>query len=144
MATRNTLPKMKVLVTGYSGFVGTNLYKSFYNDFELFGLDITNKGVFPTESIYNWEQLDKIPEMDVIIHLAGKAHDTSNSSNPQSYFDINLGLTQRIFEFFLQSGASKFIFFRSVKAVADTWHGGVFTTSDTGDFRVKNLRLNLC
>jgi hypothetical protein len=28
-----------------------------------------------------------------------------------------IGITQKIFEFFLQSGATKFIFFSSVKAV---------------------------
>lgn len=117
----------KILITGSSGFVGTNLYKSFYNDFELLGLDITNKGVFPVESVFSWEQLDKIPEVDVIIHLAGKAHDTSNSSNPQSYFDINLGLTQKIFDFFLQSKAKKFIYFSSVKAVAANLNGEILT-----------------
>jgi nucleoside-diphosphate-sugar epimerase len=55
--------------------------------------------------------------------LAGKAHDTRNTLAEQYYFDINLGLTQRIFEFFLQSGAKKFIFFSSVKAVADSIKG---------------------
>lgn len=52
--------------------------------------------------------------------LAGKAHDTKSQTNAQVYFDINTGLTQKIFEHFLKSGASKFIFFSSVKAVADT------------------------
>ena len=47
-----------------------------------------------------------------------KAHDTKNTTEEQTYFDINVGLTEKIFEYFLQSGASKFIFFSSVKAAA--------------------------
>jgi len=50
--------------------------------------------------------------------LAGKARDTKNTTEEQTYFDINVGLTEKIFEYFLQSGASKFIFFSSVKAAA--------------------------
>ena len=55
-----------------------------------------------------------------IIHLAGKAHDTKNRSAAQAYFDINMGLTQKIFDFFLESSAKKFVFFSSVKAAADS------------------------
>ena len=35
------------------------------------------------------------------------------------YFDINTGLTQRIYDWFLKSGAKKFIYFSTVKAAAD-------------------------
>ena len=59
-----------------------------------------------------------------------KAHDTKNTTGEQAYFDINVGLTQKIFEHFLQSGASKFIFFSSVKAAADTVQGE-FLTEET-------------
>ena len=64
--------------------------------------------------------MQRLPQFDAIIHLAGKAHDTKNQSVAQVYFDINTGLTQRIFDFFLESTAKKFIFFSSVKAVADS------------------------
>ena len=43
-----------------------------------------------------------------------------NQSVAQAYFDINTGLTQKIFDFFLESTAKKFIFFSSVKAAADS------------------------
>ncbi len=55
--------------------------------------------------------------------MAGKAHDRKNTTEEKAYFDINVGLTQKIFEYFLQSNATKFIFFSSVKAVADTVEG---------------------
>lgn len=61
---------------------------------------------------YSWNELEKrsIPEVDAIIHLAGKAHDTKNQSKAQVYFDINTGLTQKIYDYFLTSSAKKFVF----------------------------------
>ena len=110
----------KILITGSSGFVASNLYQEYHNIFDLFGLDNTKKSLFPFERIFDWENPGNLPEVDTIIHLAGKAHDTSNSPDPKAYFEINLGLTQRIFDHFLNSEAKTFIFFSSVKAVADT------------------------
>jgi len=54
-----------------------------------------------------------------------------NTTGEQTYFDINVGLTEKIFEFFLQSGAQKFIFFSSVKAAADTVQGEYLTEETT-------------
>lgn len=71
--------------------------------------------------------MQNLPHFDAIIHLAGKAHDTKKQSAAQAYFDINTGLTQRIFDFFLESSAKKFIFFSSVKAAADSVIGEVLT-----------------
>jgi nucleoside-diphosphate-sugar epimerase len=65
--------------------------------------------------------------LDAIIHLAGKAHDTSNTVEEAEYFEVNLGLTKNIFDHFLNSSANKFIFFSSVKAVADSIEGDVLT-----------------
>lgn len=111
---------MKIIITGYTGFVGSNLIKSLKN-YKLLGLDIA-KGL-NVEKHYNWNELRDCSGMDVIIHLAGKAHDTKNSSSEKEYFDINLGLTQKIFDYFLKSQATKFIFFSSAKAIADEVEG---------------------
>jgi nucleoside-diphosphate-sugar epimerase len=61
------------------------------------------------------------------VHLAGKAHDTKNRSEAAEYFAINTGLTQKIFDYFLQSEAHTFIFFSSVKAAADSVPDDVLT-----------------
>jgi nucleoside-diphosphate-sugar epimerase len=47
---------------------------------------------------FGWDELDAIPwdEVEAVVHLAGKAHDTRNASDPQSYFDVNVGLTKKI------------------------------------------------
>ena len=120
---------MNVLITGVHGFVGSNLVKALSSENTIYGLDIVapqKEGVIKT---YSWNDLEEgnIPEVDAIIHLAGKAHDTKNQSKAQVYFDINTGLTQKIYDYFLKSSAKKFIFFSSVKAAADQVVGDVLT-----------------
>lgn len=118
---------MNILITGINGFVGSNFTHDWKERFTLYGLDIhqtTKEGV---ERIFSWDEIGKIPPVDAIIHLAGKAHDTKNQSEAKSYFDINTGLTQRIFDYFLQTDTKTFIFFSSVKAAADSVIGDILT-----------------
>ncbi|KAF0236781.1 MAG: NAD-dependent [Prolixibacteraceae bacterium] len=125
---------MNILITGAFGFVGTNLSNAIKNEFNphIIAVDILE----PNNHIYNeffeWKEINKLDwnKIDSIIHLAGKAHDTKNTANEKTYFDINLGLTQQIFEYFLKSNARKFIFFSSVKAVADQVKGEQLTEED--------------
>ncbi len=122
---------MKILITGINGFVGTNLVKAFRGNYTLYGLDIVPNVQDGVESVDSWSELNLAPDADVIIHLAGKAHDTKNTSAEQEYFDINVGLTKQIFDHFLSSQAKRFIFFSSVKAVADTVEGDELTEEAT-------------
>lgn len=124
---------MNILITGIHGFVGTNLIQSLKNN-SLYGLDIISYPQKEVIQTYSWKDIDStsfplqsLPKFDTIIHLAGKAHDTKNQSIAQEYFDINTGLTQKIFDFFLESSARKFIFFSSVKAAADFVPGNILT-----------------
>lgn len=112
---------MRILITGIHGFVGSNLVEYLNSENEIYGLDIVSperKGVVKT---FSWDDLDAgvVPAMDAIIHLAGKAHDTKNKSAAEVYFKVNTALTQKIFDYFLTSGASKFVFFSTAKAAAD-------------------------
>jgi nucleoside-diphosphate-sugar epimerase len=114
---------MNILITGIHGFVGTNLVQALKANHSIYGLDIvtpTKDGVVKT---FGWNELDALPPIDAVIHLAGKAHDTKNQTVAQTYFDINTGLTQKIYDWFRASSASKFIFFSSVKAAADKVEG---------------------
>ncbi|MDO9185592.1 MAG: NAD-dependent epimerase/dehydratase family protein [Bacteroidia bacterium] len=117
-----------VLITGINGFVGSNLYNFYSKKFQLFGLDVfNNNDLISSNKFYYWNGLHNIPDVDIIIHLAGKAHDIKNTSSEQEYFDVNVGLTKKIFQHFLKSSASKFIFFSSVKAVADSISDEILT-----------------
>lgn len=117
---------MKILITGVHGFVGSNLVKVLSKVHAIYGLDIispTKEGVRYT---FSWDNLDKedgIPEVDAIIHLAGKAHDTKNQSAADVYFKVNTELTKKIYDYYLKSKAKKFIFFSTAKAAADKVDG---------------------
>jgi nucleoside-diphosphate-sugar epimerase len=118
---------MKILITGINGFVGTNLTNSWFRSHTIYGLDIRQPDKEGVERIFSWDELGKVPPVDAIVHLAGKAHDTKNRSEAQVYFDVNTGLTQKIFDYFLQSEARTFVFFSSVKAAADSVPDDVLT-----------------
>ena len=79
---------MNILITGVHGFVGSNLVKYLSPNNMIYGLDIVapeKEGVVRT---YSWDDLDSpdFPEIDAVIHLAGKAHDTRNKSAADVYF----------------------------------------------------------
>ena len=93
---------MKILMTGSHGFVGSNLIEALSGENEIIRWDIRSD--------------DDLPECDVVIHLAGKAHDTKNTTEEEEYYHINTDLTKKIFDAFLRSNAKKFIFFSSIKA----------------------------
>ena len=124
---------MKILITGIHGFVGSNLVAALKEHHTIYGLDIISPEKEGIQKTYGWNELDQIPQTDVIIHLAGKAHDTKNTSAAKDYFAINVGLTQKIFQYFIHSGAKKFIFFSSVKAVADQVKGAELTEEEIPD-----------
>ena len=61
--------------------VGTNLVQALKTNHTIYGLDIVapqKEGVVRT---YTWAELDSIPKVDVVIHLAGKAYNTKNQTN---------------------------------------------------------------
>jgi len=118
---------MNILITGIHGFVGSNLVAALKENHTLYGLDIVSPEKEGVVKTYSWNDLDNLPTIDTIIHLAGKAHDTKNKSEAQVYFDINTGLTQKIFDYFLQSSAKQFLFFSSVKAATDSVDGEYLT-----------------
>ena len=100
-----------IIITGASGFVGQNLVSNLKDQgIQIFKISLRNN---------NWHN-EILEGGQAIIHLAGKAHDTSNVSNPEEYYEINRNLTIDLFDRFLQSDIKDFFFFSSVKAVADT------------------------
>ena len=109
---------MKILITGAYGFVGTNLCKYLVSKgHECHALDIpaAKRDDVPYVSFYTWDELDKLPVVDAVVHLAGKAHDLKKVASEQSYFDINVGLTEKIFA---AAKTTRFIYFSSSKADA--------------------------
>lgn len=105
---------MKIVITGASGFVGRNLrvyLKSFYT-------------IRSLQIRYRAQQEISV-EGDAVIHLAAKAHDLKKCSSPSAYYEANFELTKQIYDSFLASQASVFVFMSTVKAVADKVEGSL-------------------
>ena len=106
---------MKILVTGANGFVGTNLCRYLRGR----GHDVLTLDVASAD--YGWDDLGAIPfaSCAAVVHLAGKAHDLRQPSDPQSYFDVNVGLTEKVFAA-AEGKTPRFVYFSSSKAADPT------------------------
>ncbi|WP_187350462.1 NAD-dependent epimerase/dehydratase family protein [Marnyiella aurantia] len=103
-----------ITITGATGFVGSNL-SVFLNEKDATVLPLSLRNS-------EWpELLDR--NSQVLIHLAGKAHDTANVACDDDYYKINTELTKILFNEFLESDIRDFFYFSSVKAAADTVTG---------------------
>ena len=117
---------MKILITGAYGFVGTNLCRYLVGKgHECHALDIpaAKRDDVPYSAFFTWDALAggetfPVDRYDAVVHLAGKAHDLKKVASEQSYFDINVGLTEKIFNA-VQGKTERFVFFSSSKAAAD-------------------------
>lgn len=125
---------MRILITGVHGFVGSNLVKALKADNEIYGLDIVTPQKDGVIKTFLWSDLDQdaLPDIDAIIHLAGKAHDTKNLSSADVYFKVNTVLTKKIFDYFsAHENIKKFVFFSSVKAAVDKVPGDILTEDES-------------
>ena len=112
----------KVIISGASGFVGQNLVPYL----ETKNWNITPLSRKRENSIsldYNNLSVNDFNSAHAFIHLAGKAHDLKKTSNDEEYYEVNTELTKKLFKLFLESNAKVFIYFSSVKAVADVVEG---------------------
>ena len=102
---------MKILVTGATGFVGTNIVKKLSMNHEVATLNA--RAI--KSSTADWHEL--VDQTDVIIHLAGLAHITSNesSTNRQYYSEVNTELTKKLAERLALSERRRFIFLSSAR-----------------------------
>ncbi len=114
-----------LLITGVNGFVGTNFITSLKNKYRLIGLDIIDVPKEGLTKTYKWTQVEELQQIDAIIHLAGKAHDTRDNQKYDEYFQVNTELTKKIFNYFLNSNAEIFFFFSTVKAAAEKIEGAL-------------------
>jgi nucleoside-diphosphate-sugar epimerase len=98
------LKNNSIFLTGSTGFVGKYLLKEF-------------------ENIYSFSNFEKGTTIsisqNIVVHLAGKAHDLKHTAASQEYYIINTELTKNVYNAFLNSNAKVFITLSSVKAVVD-------------------------
>jgi nucleoside-diphosphate-sugar epimerase len=95
---------MSIFLTGSSGFVGRNIVSYFGKEVAI------NK--------YKRGSVISIQE-DIVIHLAGKAHDLKKVNSDTDYYHVNTEFAKQVFDSFISSNAKVFIILSSVKAIAD-------------------------
>lgn len=106
----------KVLFTGSSGFLGTNLKPLLSQKFDIKTLGLSNEGD------YNVNIANTIPilneSFDVVLHAAGKAHIVpSTEEEEKSFFDINYQGTVNLCRGLEKTGIPKSFIFVSTVAV---------------------------
>jgi UDP-glucuronate 4-epimerase len=125
------LTKTKILITGVAGFIGSNLANNLLstNNYYVYGIDNfdefypkkqkyfnlkklleSDNFLFIESDICNIESVIEITNIDVIIHLAGKAGVRPSIQNPLIYQDVNIIGTQILLEFAKKRNIKQFIF----------------------------------
>lgn len=99
---------MKILVTGFSGFIGTYLLQKLdRTNHELILMDIAN-GV----DICDWDQVKHIENVDVIVHLANLSFVPASYNEPKKFYTTNYLSTLNMLEL-CRINKAKMIFFSS-------------------------------
>lgn len=107
---------MKLLFTGSSGFLGSNLYPLLTRVY-----DVTTVGLMPGGN-YTINLAKEIPAFneayDIVLHAAGKAHSIPKTEEEkQQFFDVNLKGTKNLCTALENSGIPKVFIFISTVAV---------------------------
>ncbi|MDP1573489.1 MAG: NAD-dependent epimerase/dehydratase family protein [Coxiellaceae bacterium] len=128
----NTANKKRVLITGATGFVGSALANYFYSKGMIIRATARNADHFVVKNNPHFEWLfcdlttiapdaTLCNDVDFVLHTAGYAH-ASKKTDPEfqkKHQAVNFQATVNLGKLAEKSGVKRFIFFSSVKAVAD-------------------------
>lgn len=124
---------MKILVTGASGFVGRYLVNHLSKTDEVIACVRKKSNLLPSsvQQTVSSSFFDlAIPkDTDVIVHLAGIAHNKNNSVD--EFKRINVDGTLELARKALESNIKRFIFISSIGVNGNSTHGKAFTEQDT-------------
>lgn len=107
---------MKLLFTGASGFLGSNLYSLLNDIYQIETVGLTPQDDYTVNLVSDIPKLDS--KYDVVLHAAGKAHSIPKTEEEkQLFFDVNLQGTKNLCTALENSGVPKAFIFISTVAV---------------------------
>lgn len=121
--------KKNLLITGISGFVGTNLLKYLreHGNYHITGTSRNADSIRHMESdnldvVSNKEIYQSTRSYDAYIHLAGKVHDVRDKNmNDKEYFTANYKATKKLYKHFKEDQkAKKFIFLSTIHVLTES------------------------
>ena len=121
---------MKALVTGATGFIGSQLTKTLENNGYSLRI-LSRNNTTNHDTVICDLGSEEIPEsaldaIDIVFHLAGYSHDlVSNPIKDKIYFDVNVKATVDLINIAAKKKVRKFIYISSVKA------GGIIDKSNS-------------
>lgn len=96
--------KKTLMITGASGFIGSNFIRRYKNEYNIIQVDLLK--ISPEELKYEG--------VDTILHLAALVHQMKEAPR-EKYFEINTELTKRVAENAKKNGVKHFVFYSTVK-----------------------------
>ena len=96
--------KKTVMITGASGFIGSNFIKRYEDDYNIIPVDLLN--IKPEDLNFDG--------IDTVLHLAALVHQMKGAPR-EKYFEINTELTRRMAENAKKNGVKHFVFYSTVK-----------------------------
>ena len=100
---------MTLLLTGASGFIGSNFYQHFKDKHHIICIDKeTGQDLLTCD----------LPDADVIVHLAGLSGVRQSLDNPTEYWKQNVIVSKRLFD---RYGPSKRILYASSSTAYEPW-----------------------
>ncbi|MGL4403717.1 MAG: NAD-dependent epimerase/dehydratase family protein, partial [Fusobacteriaceae bacterium] len=95
--------KKTLMITGASGFIGSNFIKRYADDYNIIPVDLLK--VRPEELDYSG--------VDTILHLAALVHQMKGAPE-EKYYEVNTELTRQMAESAKNAGVGHFVFYSTV------------------------------
>lgn len=128
--------KNKILVTGFSGFIGSNLIKSLKGKYQLklLGRKSSQLGIVYNHNLDGHSSYNEATEdVQVVIHCAARVHimDDSSIDSLREFRTVNTEGTINLARQSAEAGVKRFIFLSSIKVNGESTSGKIpFTAND--------------